>query len=219
MSLLPDSASYHELVQDCFLAFRGAGLMLSPLDAELVDTWADQGVPVEVVARGIRRAAEAALFDAREGVPAMRSLRACKREVEAEIRKHRGKSAGRGPAEDDAGAQPPDEPVHKRRHGKLKAALRKISREVPALASGADRLVRGLLSHEPADLAEAERHEQTADLLLVRALPFEQRVSLLREARQLAHEAGGVSRRARKIARYFHRAALLRRRLNLPPHW
>ena len=77
MSLLPEAASFHELVQDCFLAFRGAGLMLSPLDAELIDAWAADGVPVEVVARGIRRAAEAALFDARAGTPALRSLRSC----------------------------------------------------------------------------------------------------------------------------------------------
>jgi hypothetical protein len=34
MSLLPDEATFEELVQECFLAHRGAGLMLSPLDLE-----------------------------------------------------------------------------------------------------------------------------------------------------------------------------------------
>lgn len=40
MSLLPESASFEELVQDYFLAVRGAGLMLSALDTELLTTWA-----------------------------------------------------------------------------------------------------------------------------------------------------------------------------------
>src|SRR5689334_3401938 len=87
MSLLPESASFEEMVQDCFLAHRGAGLMLSPLDVELVMAWGDDGVPFEVVARGIRKAAEKALWDARPGEPALRSLRACRRDVEAEIKK------------------------------------------------------------------------------------------------------------------------------------
>ena len=82
MSLLPATASFEELVQDCFLSHRGAGLMLSALDAELVGLWAREEVPFEVVARGIRRAAEKALWDARPGEPVLRSLRACKREVE-----------------------------------------------------------------------------------------------------------------------------------------
>ena len=57
MSYLPEGASFEELVQDYFVAFRGSGLMLSPLDGELASTWAQVGVPFEVVARGIRRAA------------------------------------------------------------------------------------------------------------------------------------------------------------------
>ncbi|MBL9038439.1 MAG: hypothetical protein JNG84_07995, partial [Archangium sp.] len=65
MSLLPDSASFHERVQDCFVAYRGRGVSLSPADYDLVEAWAATEVPFEVVARGIRKAAEAALWDAR----------------------------------------------------------------------------------------------------------------------------------------------------------
>ncbi|MFP2911161.1 hypothetical protein ACLESD_40250, partial [Pyxidicoccus sp. 3LFB2] len=96
MSLLPESASFEELVQDYFLAVRGAGLMLSALDTELLTTWAREGVPFEVVARGINRSAEKALWDARPGEPVLRSLRACRRQVESEIKKYRELSAGRG---------------------------------------------------------------------------------------------------------------------------
>src|SRR5689334_9671158 len=96
MSLLPESASFEELVQDYFLAIRGSGLMLSALDVELLTSWAEQGVPFEVVARGIARSAEKAMWDARPGEPVLRSLRACRKQVEAEIKKHRERTAGAG---------------------------------------------------------------------------------------------------------------------------
>ncbi len=57
MSLLPDGASLEEWVQDCFLAYRGSGVTLSALDAEILSRWAHSGAPFEVIARGIRRAA------------------------------------------------------------------------------------------------------------------------------------------------------------------
>src|SRR4051812_23614348 len=96
MSYLPEGASFEELVQDYFVAFRGSGLMLSPLDGELASAWARAGVPFEVVARGIRRAAEVALRDVRPGEPGLRTLRACRRAVEAEIKKFLDRSAGAG---------------------------------------------------------------------------------------------------------------------------
>ena len=40
MSYLPAGASFEELVQDYFVAFRGSGLMLSPLDGALASQWA-----------------------------------------------------------------------------------------------------------------------------------------------------------------------------------
>src|SRR5687768_4505048 len=98
MSLLPEGASFEELVQDYFLAVRGAGLMLNALDSELLTSWAREGVPFEVVARGISRSAEKALWDARPGEPVLRSLRACRRQVESEIKQYRHRSAGAGEA-------------------------------------------------------------------------------------------------------------------------
>jgi hypothetical protein len=215
VSLLPDAASFHELVQDCFLAYRGAGLMLSPLDVELVDRWAADGVPFEVVARGIRRAAEAMLFDARAGQTGPRSLRACRRDVDAEIKKHRGRSAGKG----EQPNEPPAEPLHLKRHGRVRVTLRKLARASPELSPGVERLIQRHFAAPPQDSAEATAREELLDLLLVRLLPFGLRLPVLRQARQMTEEAAGLSRRARKLSLRFHRGALVRRRLELPAYW
>src|SRR5688500_13002929 len=125
MSFLPEGASFEELVQDYFVAFRGSGLMLSPLDGELVSAWAALGVPFEVVARGIRRAAEETLWDARPGEPVLRSVRACRRAVEAEVKKYLDRSAG-AHAEGEAAAA-----LLEDREKKRASKLRKFAREHP----------------------------------------------------------------------------------------
>ena len=94
MSLLPESASFEERVVDCFLTLRGRGLEVSALDRPVLTAWAQAGVPFEVVARGLQLAAEKALWDAVPGEPLLRSLRACRRTVDAEIRRHLRHSAG-----------------------------------------------------------------------------------------------------------------------------
>ena len=56
MSEIPrDELSYRNVVAEYFLGLRGAGLMLSPLDAEQVAEWEQRGIPVPVVCRGLRR--------------------------------------------------------------------------------------------------------------------------------------------------------------------
>ena len=96
MSHLPEGASFEELVQDYFLAFAGAGLMLSPLDGELCLGVGAGGRAVRGGGAGHPARGGGALWDARPGEPALRSLRACRREVEAEIR---STWPGRGPGE------------------------------------------------------------------------------------------------------------------------
>ena len=62
MSEIPqDQLSYRQLVAEYYLELRGAGLMLSPLDAEQVADWERRGVPIAVVCRGMRRGFEASL--------------------------------------------------------------------------------------------------------------------------------------------------------------
>lgn len=206
MSLLPDTASFHERVQDCFVAYRGRGVSLSATDVELLDAWAETGVPVEVVARGIRKASEAALWDAAAGETHLRSLRACRRHVELEIKHYLRASAGRG---EDAAA--PAEPFEVTRHKKLVASLKKALK--PTVPGWVARLP------VPADYQAAERQEALAMALLLRALPAPRRVELLREARRLVENTQAVTAGARRESLRFHRAALVRHAWGLPPPW
>lgn len=210
MSLLPDSATFHERVQDCFVAYRGAGVSLSAADLELLDAWADAEVPFEVVARGIRKAAEAALWDAADGEGRLRTLRGCRRQVESEIAKYAQRTAGRT-AEAPAPAAKPDEPFHVTRHKKLLAALKKATK--PGVPPWVTRLP------VPEDFEGGDRQELLALGLLWRALPFERRRSLLREARLLVEKAQAMSAATRRESLRFHRAALVRQAWSLPSLW
>ncbi len=52
--LTQDSLDYTLVVAEYFLALRGSGLLLSPLDQELVAEWERRGIPVAIFCRGIR---------------------------------------------------------------------------------------------------------------------------------------------------------------------
>ncbi len=122
MSLLPEGASYEEVVAEVFLAVSGRGLMLSALDGALVSEWAAQGVPLEAVARGIQRTAEKAEYDRRPGAAILRSLRACRREVEAEHKRLVRLTAGEGSATRS------EKQRQERARGRVRAARRAASR-------------------------------------------------------------------------------------------
>jgi hypothetical protein len=211
MSLLPDSATFHEQVEACFVAYRGRGVSLSANDVQLVDAWATADVPVEVVARGLRKAAEAALWDAAEGEGQLRTLRAARRHVDAEISKYLKRTAGRT-ATTEAAA----EPYAVTRHKRLAALLKKLARQHPALASTA-----AWVAAQPApdDFQQGNRLEELALALLLRALPFPERTSLLRQARRLVENAPAMTAGARRESLRFHRAALVRHRWDVPAFW
>ncbi|WP_338865125.1 hypothetical protein [Myxococcus stipitatus] len=215
MSLLPESASFEELVQDYFLAVRGAGLMLSALDTELLTAWAREGVPFEVVARGISRSAEKALWDARPGEPVLRNLRACRRQVDAEIKKYRSLAAG-------ASATP--EPSSKRRkalsweetrHARLIDALEDLAGREPVLAPRVTWLRGTVLARVPQEPAVMDAQEALSFLALLRALPFPQRREVWRGALSVGTEQQVMSVRARKVSRRFRLVAAVRRRLGV----
>lgn len=205
MSLLPDSASFHERVQDCFVTYRGHGVSFSAVDLDLVDKWAALEVPFEVVARGIRKAAEAALWDAVEEDGRLFSLRGAKKHVELEISKYQRLSAGR-----TEGAVT-EAPVHEQRHKKLIAAVKKVTK--PQAPAWLDKLPM------PADYDGADRQEALVLLLLLRALPFSRRLELLREAQVLSQKAASFSAAARRASLQFHRVALTRQAYDLPALW
>lgn len=206
MSYLPESASFEELVQDYFVAFRGSGLMLSPLDGALASVWAQSGVPFEVVARGIRRAAEKALQDARPGEPALRTLRACRRAVEAEIKKFLDRSAG-------AGEEAATRKLEEDREKKRQQALRKYGRDHPEWVALFER------ASERALRQPLEAREEAVLLHALRLLPYVERVALYREARRLCASQEALSVRARRMARRFHMSAVVRRAMCLPSFW
>ena len=211
MSLLPESASFEELVQDYFLAVRGSGLMLSALDTELLTAWAEQGVPFEVVARGISRSAEKALWDARPGEPVLRSLRACRRQVDAEIKKYRERSAGAGGPRRSARARTWEET----RHAGLQASLERLAEREPELAPRIHRVRETVLGGVPEDFERMEARESLVGLLLLRALPFGERRELWRLARGDGTDQQYMSSRARRLARRFRVGAAVRRRLGM----
>jgi hypothetical protein len=98
MSDLPTSAlSYQAVVAEYFLGLRGAGLMISPLDQELVAEWERRGLPVAVVCRGLRRGLEALADRNPPGAPLPRSIRALRFGVEDEWRAYRHDRVGESP--------------------------------------------------------------------------------------------------------------------------
>lgn len=103
MSLLPTTEiGYIDYVSEYFLAQKGTGLMLSPLDVELVRRYEGQGIPFEVLCRGVARAFEVRHRHGKDRSPQL-SLRACKRSIEAEVRRHaRGALRGPGPLPEPA---------------------------------------------------------------------------------------------------------------------
>lgn len=212
MSLLPDSASFEERVQDCFTAYRGRGVELSALDVDLLDVWAQSGAPFEVVARGLRKAAENAHWDAAESGGGLKSLRSCRRQVDAEISKWVAQSAGQHTPEVEE-----PEPLHLARYKKLKATLRKIARTVEAIAPAASKLEQRFVP--PPDFAAAVRQEELVFAVLTRSLTWNARRALLHQARRLVQNAQPVSAHAVRESRRFHRAAALKRLLDLPSFW
>ncbi|MCA3012473.1 MAG: hypothetical protein INH41_08750 [Myxococcaceae bacterium] len=201
MSLLPDSATFHERVQALFVTYRGHGVSLSPEDVELVDRWAEAGVPFEVVARGVRLAAERALWDAPEGEGQLKFLRACRRAVDAEQAKFLKRTAGK--------TAPPEAAWLSARHRKLVAVVRRLAKERPALT----RLALPAVAHADAQ----SRQEHLVLAAIVRTLPFAERLALVREARALASKL--TTAEARRSSARFHRDALVKRKLDLPALW
>jgi hypothetical protein len=211
MSLLPEGASFEELVQDYYLAVRGAGLMLSALDTELLTSWAQERVPFEVVARGITRSAEQALWDTRPGEPVLRSLRACQRQVAAEIKKYRQRSAGGGEGPRRRRALTWEET----RHARLCASLERLAERRPELLPRVGLLLETVLARMPEEPAAFDAQEGLVFLLLLRARPFPERRQLWREARNVGRETQGMSSYSRRVARRFRLLALVRRSLEL----
>jgi hypothetical protein len=168
MSDLPAAdLGYQAVVAEYFLGLRGAGLLLSPLDQELVAEWERRGLPVPVVCRGLRHGM-AALAEERRGPP--RSLRALRFAVEDEWRAYQSGRVGDAPAPSDDRGEASARRLDAARallaaaaarpgslgaaHGEALRALTEVARRVPdavdaALAAADARLLAAWLSALP----------------------------------------------------------------------
>ena len=216
MSLLPSEATYAEQVADYFLAFKGAGLTLSALEVELVIDWEQRGVPLAVVCRGIRKAAEAKQRTERPGHAALRSLRACAKAVEAELRQHQGLSVGKSTTR----AKPELDPIQARMK-RVQATLQKARRLAPPALGQAIERVLPLTEPRSESPTEASARvayvEEALALCYLRALPFRERLEL---GQSLKAELRGLLRskspKAKRAALRAHRILRARLHGNLP---
>ncbi|HET8723149.1 MAG TPA: hypothetical protein VFM53_03020 [Anaeromyxobacteraceae bacterium] len=205
MSLLPAGAlSYSALVSEFFLQLRGSGLLLSPLDQELVAEWERRGVPAAVVCRGLRRGFEELSRDRPAGSAPPRALRALRGFVEEEWRAYRDGRVG------DGGAPEPEAEAAARRLEAARAHLAEAADAADAMArsgGGPERDGRGGAYREAAarlpasvgTLDDLDRALREADDLLlhrwVLSLPRPERAALGPRCRLLAGER---TRRARR---------------------
>jgi hypothetical protein len=212
VSELPESAlDYHAVVAEYFLALRGSGLMLSPLDEDLVAEWERRGVPVAVVCRGLRSGVE---DGARSGARPPRSIRARRLAVE---------DAWRADQQDRVGDAPPPPPEAGAAEARLARARALLDAEA---GRGADAAWRGGYHEASLALAAAganpgspleqvEAALAAADAGILRAwlaaLPRGKRRALGPRVRLLAGpRGGGTSRRAYRDGLRAHLADLAR---------
>lgn len=202
MSLIPSGElSYAALVAEFFLQLRGAGILLSPLDQELVSEWERRGVPASVVCRGLRRGWETLGQERPPGAAPPRSLRALRGFVEEEWRAYRDGRVG------DGGAPGSEAEAARRRLAAARNLLAEAAEAVPEAGPEAAREPRRLAYRDaarllPADVVTLQALEgplaAADDLLLHRwlgTLPRPERAALGPRCRLLA---GDRIRRARR---------------------
>ncbi len=196
MSLIPaGSLSYTALISEFFLQLRGTGLLLSPLDLELVAEWERRGLPTAVVCRGLRRGFDDLARDRAPGAAAPRSLRALRGFVEEEWRAYREGRVG------DGGSPAPEADAARARLAAARAHLASATASAPDALREAYRAASRALPADAVTLHDLERALGAADALLlrgwVRSLPRPERAALGPRCRLLA---GDRTRRARRAA-------------------
>ena len=196
MSLIPaGELSYAALVSEFFLQLRGTGLLLSPLDLELVAEWERRGVPASVVCRGMRRGWDDLVRDRPPGAAPPRSLRALRGFVEEEWRAYRDGRVG------DGGARGPEADAARARLAAARAALAGSAEATAGERRDAYRAAAATLPDDAASLQDLEVALRAADDLLLHrwilSLPRPERAALGPRCRLLA---GDRTRRARRSA-------------------
>ena len=208
MSLLPAEASFHEQVADFFVRLRGSGVALSATDHELLDRWAERGVPVEVVIRGLHKAAVDLAWDASVD-STIRHLRSARRHVEREIRVYLKLTAGRTLVA-DADATP----FYVARFGQLASHLKALAGQTPnAMRYVGPWIARAAV---PNDYDDCVRKEELALFLLARSQILEDRVKLLRRAQELVAQQSIATAHSKRLALRAVRIDLIREAWSIP---
>jgi hypothetical protein len=196
VSLIPsDALSYPALVAEFFLQLRGSGLLLSPLDQELVGEWERRGIPASVVCRGLRRGWDDLARARAPAAAAPRSLRALRGFVEEEWRGYRDGRVG------DGGTRGPEPDVARSRLAAARARLAEAEASSTGARRAAYREATGRLPAEANTLDQVESAVAAADDLLLHrwigAMERAERSALGPRCRLLA---GYRNRRARRSA-------------------
>lgn len=196
MSLIPaGELSYPTLVTEFFLQLRGTGLLLSPLDQELVAEWERRGVPASVVCRGMRRGWEDLARERAPGAAPPRSLRALRGFVEEEWRAYRDGRVG------DGGSPGPEPDAARARLGAARASLAGSAAATTGERRDAYHAAASALPGDASTLDAVELALRAADDLLLHrwilSLPRPERAALGPRCRLLA---GDRTRRARRSA-------------------
>jgi len=87
--------NYYTAIEEYFWQKRGAHLLVSTLDWAVIETWQKEGVPLEVVLKGIDRAFER--YDAKKRGRPIKSLLYCVDAVADVAEEAKEAAAGRGP--------------------------------------------------------------------------------------------------------------------------
>jgi len=194
--------NYFTEVEDQFVKRRGSHILVSPLDWALIETWKNNGIPLNVVLRGIDRAFDA--YDARKVKHRkVNSIFYCQQEVEecfAEYKQSQvGAPAGESNGESAAEAPFPREAVLESLLGRYQELKR--ARENAALLGNTvleetlervmSRLTEIVTDIENAPTLNAEALEQDLSSLeslilekLIAAAPEEQLSQVREEAKQ-----------------------------------
>jgi len=211
VSDLPQGAlDYQAVIGEYFLGLRGAGLMLSPLDQELLADWERRGLPVAVVCRGLRRGLED-LAERRAGSP--RSIRVLRFAVEDEWRAYQHGRVGESPP------PPAEEGAAEARLAAARALLQDAAHAVEEHRRhgyrAAWRALQAVAAHPGTPLERVESALASADARILEVwlhgLPPPERRALGPRLRMLAGERRrGTSARAYREGLRAHLADLAR---------
>jgi hypothetical protein len=165
--------NYYTEIEDHFRAARGSGLfLLSPLDWALIETWKENGIPLQAVLRGIDRAFEK--WHARKSkTHQINSIAYCAQAVMEEARRA---DAPRDPQPASAPFSGDELAVHLRTaaaklppaYADIAAALEELASEAPTWVDRLEELEQHLSTLEQKMVAMARAAQSEASLLKAR---------------------------------------------------